>query len=248
MSDEFDYFDMYKLSKQDTRQVNCKKLQEELYKANQRHGREAETRQAILKQAVAIFTDETKYQNYLKKLDDRNPSTGDTTEPKPEKPQPQAAPTMTGWRLAGSLVKAVLKPSPQIEEVVDGIADLMSNRQTQASQPSVNQQPIITQQSINLSGNWRDIDGTFGTALNYLITQRGGWLVLQGNQQVLWSSVLMLHAEGQISGRSIQMEYRHTSGGYGQLDLEITADGRSLEGRGMNFAKNMSFLVRFAHI
>ena len=274
MSDETDYFHVFGLSRQDTRQVNYDKLQDLLYKENRRNGRKAEARQLLLKQAVSSFKNEIEYQNYLKKLNARSSATDSNSQAELEKEQQKAtwekserrrleieaeklkdkiekekiskqpeptAPPKTGWRIAGDLVKAVLKPPPHIEQAVDGIADLLSsNKQTQASQPSVNQQPTI-----NLSGNWRDFDGAFYAALNYSITHSGSWLKMQGKT---WG-ILAMEGEGIVSGQFVRIdEYKFANGITGQLDLSRSTDGRSLKGTCTNFSTGLTFNVHFVRI
>ncbi len=76
----FDYFVMFHLEREDSRKINCHKLQAILGTINNRHGQEAQTNQMVLNQAISIFNDEDKYQNYLKKLDTQSPSTSSKRE------------------------------------------------------------------------------------------------------------------------------------------------------------------------
>ncbi|PSB16994.1 hypothetical protein C7B65_20065 [Phormidesmis priestleyi ULC007] len=251
MSDEYDYFDMFDLSRQDTRQFNYDKLQNLLYKENQRNGRKAETRQSLLKEAVSFFKNETEYQNYLKKLDAGNSSTKAPEPEEPEQPAPgaqqQAVPSKTKLlhKLGDSLKGKLNLPEDGVRATaIDLLVDHLSNKQPQEWQPSVNHQPTVTQQSINLSGNWRDVDGGFFSALNYSITHSGSWLQMQGKT---WG-ILGMQGEGTISGRFVHIDYRFANGVTGQLDLEISANGRSLKGKCTNFSTRLTSDVHFARI
>ena len=251
MKDETDYFHFFGLSRQDTRQFNYDKLQNLLYKENQRHGQEAKTRQSLLKQAASFFKNETEYQNYLEKLNARNSSTKapEPEEPKQRAPEAQqhAVPSKTKLlhKLGDSLKGKLNLPEDGVRATaIDFLVDHLSNKQTQESQPSVNHQPTITQQSINLSGNWRDVNGAFFSALNYSITHSGSWLQMQGKT---WG-IPGMQGEGTLSGRFVHIDYRFANGVTGQLDLEISANGRSLKGNYTNFSTGLTSDVHFARI
>ena len=165
-----------------------------------------------------------------------------------ETQQKAAPPLKTDWHKLGNALKGQLNlPEDGVRATaLDLLASRLSNKQTQASQPSINQQPTINQRPINLSGNWRDVGGTLSSALNYSITHSGSWLKMQGKK---WGVLVLMEGEGIVSGQVVRIdEYKVATGVTGQLDLEISADGRSLKGTGTNFLTGLTHNVHFARI
>jgi hypothetical protein len=216
MDEKFvDYFEVCGLDPQKSRRENYEDLRKMHHKAGMKSGPAGELEELLLSQAMSIFIDESRYQEFLaehnrrrKKSEKADQQVKDNTSGDVQ--QETDVPQEDFWSVLG---KVALK----------GIESYLENKQPQTEQQSG--QPRTQRQGLgnSLSGLWRDS----GSGGQFRIQQYGNTIRVQGLDGY---GQVVVEGQGLISGRTIQYEARNAAGQVGRGEFSISRDVMRIEG------------------
>jgi hypothetical protein len=218
MSEQFvDYFEACGLNPRDSREDNYKLLLKAHLKAKDKRGRAGKMEELLLSEAMRIFNEPNRYDEYRAVWERRRQKSPDTTtENTPQPNTGKSGPQETDgaqegfWSLLG---KVALK----------GIEYYVENKRSQeALQP---QEAVSQHQGLgaSLSGVWHDSTG------NPTYVQQSGNVVavktLDGYGRVV------SEGRGIIKGRTIEFEAQNLMGQVGRGVFALSGDGMVIEGQ-----------------
>jgi hypothetical protein len=218
MSEQFvDYFEACGLNPSDRREDNYKLLLKAHLKAKDKRGRAGKMEELLLSEAMRIFNEPNRYDEYRAVWERRRQKRPDTTPDK--RPQPdtsESGPQETDgaqegfWSVLG---KVALK----------GIEYYMENKRSQEAPQSQEATPQRQGLGSSLSGVWRDSAG------NPTYVQQSGNVVavkaLDGYGRVF------SEGRGIIRGRTIEYEGQNLTGQVGRGVFALSGDGTLIDGQ-----------------
>ncbi|NJR60026.1 MAG: hypothetical protein HC769_14990 [Cyanobacteria bacterium CRU_2_1] len=291
-NDNVDYFEIFGLSRQDSREANLGKLKEMTEKLRNLGGLKGQALQLFHNDAIETFSEEKRYKKYLEKLDTWKSSTDSKWQAELERErqraeaeakkrqeaqrqvneaqkreqenvrreaekrqqaeaaveeakrraeeakrraieaeqqaieaqQQAASPAKTGWQLFGEIAGGVAK------HMIDRT---LEQRSAQSSSTS-NYDNQLAQPNANLSGVWQDGQGIIST-----IQQRGNQIAVRGS----FGFQIVGEGIGTVNGRTVQLRSQSFQG-VTESQLELSADGRQLNGWGVNYTTGQRYYVQ----
>ncbi|MFN6472561.1 MAG: hypothetical protein RMY36_023210 [Nostoc sp. SerVER01] len=265
------YFKLFNLSMQDSQKNNYENLKIRLKELNDRRDENGINLQQLANKAIPIFEDDTEYNEYLRYWKAKEQGTGNTErqkqleeelrrtreaqqreqekarteeekrrrleaeleekrklekeQSKPETLNQENITPKTGWQLFGEIAGSVAK------HMIDRALEQRSTQNPSASSNSYSSQ--LAQPTANLSGVWQDSQG-----IVYTVEQRGNQIRVQGSSpfQIVGVGI------GTVNGRIIQLRSQSLRG-VTESYLELSPDGRQLNGSGVNYTTGERYVV-----
>lgn len=215
-----DYFKLLQqegidISRSKTYEANYKVLKDKLPGYQKKKSQNAIIVTMIIGQAMGCWKDKTKYENYLKRLDESS------------KPEPEPESTPTGESSTGSFETG----GKSWKELLFGAAVDIAKAyvESKSSKPDSNREGsspgLERSRTVSLTGTWVAGDG-----LPVRFNQRGNQLTFTGVNQF---GVTVVQGTGTVIGYQAQLFFRYFDGivyDEARTDMRISVDGRRMEG------------------
>lgn len=207
-----DYFEVGGLDPNASRAVNYEAIVKAHRIAATKQGRRGKTDEFLLNEAMEIFKDPDKYEEYRELWEQRRqkpPDAEPDSKSDTDEPERAAIPEGGFWSALGSVA-------------VKGIEAYLENkRSVGAGHAEEQRRPAL--RADTLTGTWRDAMGN-----PFHVQQNGRMIAVQGTDAY---GNVVVEGRGTLSGRTIQYEARNAGGQTGRGVFTVSRDGHVIDGQ-----------------